>query len=570
MGVKRILLLVLVGVVTLYLLLLRGLFLGLLIGAPLILATLILTRRKKSLVLAQTGSITQTRGWGAKERLPSWKPMRFRRFLGLLWLVALIAILYSPSALQFNISAGGGGGGTSRAATPPSGLETMSPLIRDLQSSYHVVIANSTESLMTDLNGTGKVAYLLIGPDQGMNITREEAAMISRRYQNGTLSLLLSEGNTTNNSFLKSLFHVEVKGDAIRDFTSYYTDDRVFTAQVNLGTGNLRAFFDVGSPIILENSTSMWPIVSSSSKSSEVSSDPSLRANETWGPRVVAVAGETNGSRAIIVSDSAPFTTAYNMTFTEHNVTFTEKAFVNSTINWVTTFNVNTTLVLDNTHFIVPVTNGGGGSPSISIPIRLPIGRLFALGLEIWLSISNRYYSGFLREAGPFTIVLVLLTTWSTYGLLTRKYGYERRGKDDEPLPIIEKTVVAESKARMDFLATSRTKGFYVATLAQLYEVLNDILVKEFGSDASSIQHEQLASRLGEKQAKDAERVFKRLSKISQYAQGKRRLLLPPVFRWKPTTRKLTGKAENILNTLGLTMTGAVEKKQVEYRLRRN
>ena len=67
-----------------------------------------------------------------------------------------------------------------------------------------------------------------------------------------------------------------------------------------------------------------------------------------------------------------------------------------------------------------------------------------------------------------------------------------------------------------------------------------------------------------------AEKLFKRLSNITKYGRGEKRLLLPPVLRWKSTTRNLTSQAERILNQLGVTMTGKDQKKQLAYKLRRS
>jgi len=359
----------------------------------------------------------------------------------------------------------------------------------------------------------------------------------------------MAEGNSTNNSFLESLFHVRVKGDAIRDPTSVFTDDLVFTATAHIGSENLTGLFDVASPMILEDSASMWTIASSSSNSTEVSYDPGLRANKTLGARTVPAASELNGSRAIVVSDAAPFSTAYNANFTGFGVD--ERAFAKAMVEWVTRSDENTTIILDNTHYNLPLINVGGSGG-----IRLPIGRLFALGLAFMLSASNGIYSGFLSFSRLFFLGLALFTTWSVYGMLTSRFGSEKRGKDDEPLPGIERSVVAESREKMDFLKTTRTKGFYVASLEQLHEVLNDVMLNEFGASISALQPEQLVQRLGDRQAKDATRLFSRLSKIAEYARGKRRFLLPPVLRWKRTTRKLTGQAERILNQLGLTIAG--------------
>jgi hypothetical protein len=61
-----------------------------------------------------------------------------------------------------------------------------------------------------------------------------------------------------------------------------------------------------------------------------------------------------------------------------------------------------------------------------------------------------------------------------------------------------------------------------------------------------------------------------RLSKIHEYALGERRLLFPPVLRWKRSTRKRFEEVEDFLNKLGLTIAGDGDSRSMlEYRLRR-
>ena len=118
-------------------------------------------------------------------------------------------------------------------------------------------------------------------------------------------------------------------------------------------------------------------------------------------------------------------------------------------------------------------------------------------------------------------------------------------------------------------MTTSRDKGFYVASLEQMYEVLDSLLVREFGTEISKLTSEQLNARFGAEHALEVSKLFNRLTGIAQYAKGQKRFLFPPVFSWKNTTRKLTEQTEKMLNQLGLTMTGKGEKKQLDYKLRR-
>ncbi len=493
----------------------------------------------------------------ARRKVERWRLMSLRKFLGLLLLVALVAVLYSPSALQLPVN----GGGTSHEDSRT--FKSMSPFVGYLRSNYRVVIVNSTQSLLNELDGTGKVVYALIGPDQNHSFTRDEARIISERYRNGSLSLLMAEGNDTNNSFLTSLFQIRVAGDVITDPTSPFLDARVFTAASHLGSGNAIGVFDIASPIILQNQTFVTPFATSSPNSTEISNDFSLKANVTKGPRIVGVSGELNGSRAIIVSDSAPFSTAYNAKFSELGVD--EHAFVKSTVEWVTRSDGNATIILDNAHYAVPVINVQG-----SAGLNLSIARLFALALSSWISGTNEFYTGFLQALGPYAIIAVFFTTSSVYGILTSKYAAESRGKDDDPIPSVEKSIVAESREKTRFLRTTRDREFYVGTLQQLYDVMDSVIVREFGSSASFVGYEDLAQRLGDKGARDATRVLSRLFKLSQYAEGKLRFLLPPVLRWKRTFERLCAETEEILNLLGLTMTGSDDKKLLEYKLWRD
>jgi hypothetical protein len=119
---------------------------------------------------------------------------------------------------------------------------------------------------------------------------------------------------------------------------------------------------------------------------------------------------------------------------------------------------------------------------------------------------------------------------------------------------------VAESRARLDFLQTSRSRGGYVATLAQLYDVLDSIVVGEFGAGISSVEEDALAERIGADEARRAKKLFLSLSRFRDYASGERRFLFPPVLRWRALTARATRDAEAFLNSLGITIAGEEER----------
>jgi hypothetical protein len=170
----------------------------------------------------------------------------------------------------------------------------------------------------------------------------------------------------------------------------------------------------------------------------------------------------------------------------------------------------------------------------------------------------------------PVTLPLAILIAAvviliSIYGALTRWFATEKKQNDILPIPKVEQTIAAESRARTDFLQTARKKSFYVATLTQLYEVLDTIVTRELGAPIASVSQDKLVSVLGEKGAKDAIRLFARLSRIYAYSTGKKRFLFPPVLRWKALLSNITHDSEKFLNRLNITIMGNEEKNQIEY-----
>src|SRR5207245_7268672 len=141
------------------------------------------------------------------------------------------------------------------------------------------------------------------------------------------------------------------------------------------------------------------------------------------------------------------------------------------------------------------------------------------------------------------------------YGSLTKWYASEPRGKDDQPVPSVEKSIVAQSPGRLDFQRIIRDKGFYVARLSQLYTTLGDLLERELGTPIDAVTQEQLSFRIGLEQSLRSEHMLYRLSKIHEYALGKRRFLFPPVLIRQRSTRKRFDEVEDFLHTLELTVT---------------
>ncbi len=482
--------------------------------------------------------------------------MKLRSFIYIMGFVALIAVIYSPSTI--GVEAGSGIGTTSPSETSQGGASQFLSSLK--QSGYHVVLVNDTQTEQRLLLN-GKSVFMLLGAD--LQLSQGEVQSIRARYQSGQLSILLAEGNTTNAVFLGTVFGATVSGAAIYDRSSPFKDQRIFTVTLKLGATTETGVIDIASPIQANSGSILRPAASSSPNSFDTQ-------DSRLGARTVVASG-TNpaGSRTLLITDSAPFT---NDLF-GYNQSANEKGFVGSMVDWVTRSNRSQTVLYDNYHY-------KSATPKFSLGI--PVGPIVAYLLSQLLSGVNSYYAGLPAQTQGFfqdllgisipealaRVGIALLLLLSVYGAVRRWFAPEMKGKDDQPIPSVERSIVAESKSRIDFLTTSRNKSFYVATLARLYEVFDDIMMKEFGRGVSSVRLEELETRFGAR-AGEAFKLFADLRKIYEYANGKRRFLFPPVFSWKSRVSTLTTRAEEAMNQLGMTITGRAEmKEEAEYAVR--
>jgi len=489
--------------------------------------------------------------------------MKLRGFLSLLGVVALVAVIYSPSSLGVST---GGDGGTGPADTSPSGTSVFLAHLK--QTGYHVIIANDTTATLNSLRGQS-FAYLLIGADKALS--SQQVSNLTSGYQAGRISLLISEGNTTNSALLGRL-GASVSGASIIDPASAFKDQRVFTLAPDFSLFAPSApvpvgVIDIASPIRFAGPSGGLNALRNVGLTSPASFDT---ANPTTGPRTVIATGMQGNAHLLLISDSAPFT---NDVINYTGGAVNEKAFVDEMVAWVAPTK-STTLVFDAAHY--------AGAQTPKFQVGIPIGPLVAYALEQQLAGMNTYYSSFPSQvsgflhgygvnvsdslAGAVVGVIILL---SVYGAVTRWFAPEKKGKDDQPLPNVERAIVAESRARLDFLQMSRTRSFYAATMGQLYEVLDAIVANEFGKDLTSLREPELAARIGAEGAHRAVLLIARLTALHNYASGKKRFLFPPVLRWRALTRRMTSESEWLLNQLGITIAGGEPTKQkVEYVIR--
>jgi len=466
-------------------------------------------------------------------------------FASILVVVALVAAIYSPSVL--GLGTGPGLGTTSPTNSGPVGASEFLSYLRG--EGYHVVIANDSQTELSLLSH-GNNLLLLIGADD--TLSNPELEAISNDYKAGTLSMLIAEGNRSNEALINTALQVSVSGSAIVDPTSPFRNQRVLLVTLGLGT-QTQGILDIASPINLGTST--MTAVAKTSSASYDAQDP------TAGSRtVVGVETSSGGGRALLVTDSAPF---LNYIFGNNSLPVDEKTFDSSMVSWTTNSNTSVRVIYDNLHYATYRPTPGFG---------LPLGPIIAYGLELGLQEANSYTPSATSSVGSFfgiggplvNLGLILLTLLGIYIGVSRTISTEKTGKDDQPPPSIERTIVAESKARLDFLSTSRKRSFYVASLARLYEVLDDVVLRDFGTHLASLDRGRLTSRLGEPKANEAQRLFAQLERIYGYAQGTHRFMFPPIIRWKSKAESMTKQAESFLNELGLTIDAAGSTKTVD------
>jgi hypothetical protein len=485
--------------------------------------------------------------------------MKLSQFVEILGVVALVAVIYSPSTIGFSATPAGDGG-TGPTDTSSSGTSMFLAYLH--QAGYRVTVANTTDEVVASLLGQQKLVYVLVGADNAL--TPLEVQDFQFGYQHGTFSALIAEGNTTNTDLLAT-FRVAVTGGAIVDPTSTFQNKEVFTVNTfGLGEASATGVIDIACPVLL-SSSSLAPAAVTSPSSHDL-------LNSTIGQRTVVAAGTSpSGSRAVVITDSAPFT---NFLFNYTQGPVDEKVFVAAMLGYVDP-GKGTQILFDASHY------KPAAAPKFQM--GLPVGPLAAYTIEQSLTGLNSYYASFPSQVSGFlggygihvspglaSALVALILLMSVYGALTRWFAPEKRGKDDQPQPSVERTIVAESRARVDFLQTSRSKEGYVATLAQLYEVLDSIVVAEFGAGVATVEERVLAERVGAEEARNAKRLFLSLSKFHDYASGERRFLFPPVFRWRALTARTTRDAEAFLNRLGITIAGeeAASGQRVERLMR--
>lgn len=465
--------------------------------------------------------------------------------------VALVAVIYSPSTIGFSASPGGDGG-TAPTDTSASGTSIFLAYLH--QSGYEVIVANTSQEVVTNLQDHVKLVYALIGADY--ELPTEEVQAFQFGYGHGDFSALIAEGNITN-AELVATFEARVGPHAIVDPASTFQDDQVFTVNLALGSATTPGVDDIAAPLLIEPGSPLHPVAVTPPSSYVV-------GNSTTGPRTVIGAGTTeSGARALVITDSAPFTNSL-FNYTQGGVD--EKAFVAAMVSYVDPGKA-APILLDASHY--------AGPKPPSFQMGLPVGPLVVYAIEQSLTSLNGYYASFPSQVSGFlggfgihvslglaTAIVALIILLSVYGAVTRWFAPEKKGKDDQPQPSVERTIVAESQSRTDFLETSRSKAGYVAALSQLYEVLDSIVLGEFGAGISSVDEGALAAKVGADEAARAKELFLTLSKFHDYATGEKRFLFPPVLRWRALTARTTSEAEGFLNRLGMSIAGEEEGPQ--------
>ena len=471
--------------------------------------------------------------------------------------VAFLAAIFSPSSLGFSAQIG-----TSPTTdSSPGGISGLSGAMRGW--GHTVVIANTSEQLMSLTGGRGATLVML---DPNVALNTSQVQTMDSRFGAGNLSLLIAEGNTTNNVLLRTLFGAKVTGAAITDPSSPFTDNRIFTVTLTLGSSTVNGVVDVASRLETNGSS-----LATAAASSPLSTDS---MNGTAGPRTVVGAEQDQaGSRALVITDHSPFTNEF---LAGSRPSTNDTQFVRTMVDWVSAAG-NGTIVLDGSGY-------AGGAGSIPFSFGIPVGAIMSLIFVTVIhsfvgttgaAVSSGGLLGSLFAGSPLAFLAVAFNLLGGLWML-RFIGKRLKGVyatdvavyDDQPLPVVERNLLARSAEMTDFATMARKKSFYVATCAQLYDVVDDASRLALGEGIQTLTPQKIASASGRGDASKEMAFLAELSKVHTYATGKKRLYLPPVFSWKRKFSSLASQAETYLNEIGLSMKGE-GAKSVEYALKK-
>src|SRR5207245_441642 len=169
-------------------------------------------------------------------------------------IVALVAIILSPSVIGIPKNNTTTIRGTSSPLeTSKDGTSLFFNSLR--QAGYSEVLTNSSSDLDQELDKPGRAAFFLIGADNlftgkesGNPLRPTNLDLLRERYENGTMSFLMAEGNFTDNTTLLQMFHASISGAAIVEPVSYLRNKQVFVVSTTLGADLLTTHNNVNKP----------------------------------------------------------------------------------------------------------------------------------------------------------------------------------------------------------------------------------------------------------------------------------------------------------------------------------
>lgn len=481
--------------------------------------------------------------------------MRRSTFYSLLFLAGLLAILYSPTQLQL------GGGAQPVGASPVnrewSGSSEFIALARAM--GYQVLLANSSAEVFRLPTPADRVVYVLLGPD--LALSSQEREVIETSFHAGRVSVLIAEGNVTNNALLGDLFALEVTGSVLIDPTSPYEDKRILPAAIRLDGDMHYIVLNVASRLRGLSLQAYLNVVGVTSSNTYEDVDRRV------GSRPVAAAvQQPAGSRAFVLTDSGPFLNNMLSASSPPELRGT-RAFVSALLTWLTYGDTSIPLVVDNAHYAA-----GAQQPSLVTPT---IGSMVSAALATALESFNTQYDTVVGGlAFPLLLGSALLAVLSIYAGLRRWLGKEGVGRDDLQPPRMEAEFLVESPLKIQLRTGKRTGSFYADALARLHDVLDDLMHREFRSSLDGVlagDYGALEAKLGSAGAQRFARHARELRRIKERVEGKRRFLFPPILRWRATFRRTIGGVDELLKSLGIYLVEeeGIRAKALEYRLRR-
>ncbi len=470
--------------------------------------------------------------------------MRLKLFIFFLLLIGVIASFYIPSRI-YRVQASL----YLLSASPYNYNWTGTSMLYNalVEKNYTVVIADTREELLSEAEKGGLV--LIIAPD--IPLDNETASELYQLYLRGRINILVADENVTSNALLEKA-GVTVDGRGIFGLgVGGYTPYPV--AELMDPEGNSYVFRLNWASFLRSRGRANIRVMGTASAAIDMDDDGAigLGEGEITVLNVAALAESRGGGKLYVVTDSFPF---INQAF------LSKKPYRNYSLAVIEELAKGGRIIIDNTHYRKQVVSAGMlFHPAIILYVISGVVASFDRALSEHIASSE-------------FISLVALTTLTAIGLIFyRMVLGVGRFASLNPSPVEETVAIAETEVRKLVVE----KGLKIAdprkTVTELGGALDYVFRAIMGGGfweyvSSPEGIDEAARRLGvDREA--FERKARWMLRVYRKARGETRF--PLIIRWRSVLVRFIRYMEEILESMGYTLTREKGYRGIEYVLKR-